>query len=211
MLEIEWTPEGGQTQTIDFDASVEEVYEGAAEVTEHAVESGANISDHVRPENETLSIEAMVTNTPVIPRTFGMDGATGETQSASLGGSAGGVSVLQFSQTFDRVRAVDDALRQLKDDGQVLTVRTTFREITDVVLTRYKVTRNVDFSHALNLNLDLKRVRIATTERVAVRPPRPHTHNHARQANRGSQPGTQETDDRSASLRILEDTLGIHI
>lgn len=203
-MEIEWTPEGGSLQTIDFDCSVEEVYEGAAEVTEHAVESGSNIADHVRPENDTLSLECIVTNTPVIPRVFGMDGATGSVQSVSLP-SAGNVSTLQFSQAFDRVRAVDEALRSLKDSGQILTVRTSLREITDVVLTRVKVTRNKESAKSLNLNLDLKRVKIATTERVAVRPPRPRQRRGQRSGNRGSQPGTEETADRRSALARITD------
>src|SRR5258706_15116654 len=60
----------GRMQEIEFDAVVREVHGKTATATEHNVEKGSNISDHVRPGADTLSVEACVSNTPLkLPRT----------------------------------------------------------------------------------------------------------------------------------------------
>jgi hypothetical protein len=48
-----------------FDATLSEVVSLASSVTEHPMESGAPLSDHVRHANITVSLEVMVSNTPL--------------------------------------------------------------------------------------------------------------------------------------------------
>lgn len=55
----------GVTSVIFFDATMSENHEGTAEVTEHEVERGADLADHVRPQRAQLSLEVMITNTPI--------------------------------------------------------------------------------------------------------------------------------------------------
>jgi hypothetical protein len=206
MLEISWEPEDGTPTTIDFDCSVTERYEGAADVTEFPVERGANVTDHVRAQNESVTLEAIVTNTPVVVPTFGMEGATGSPQPLRLdvAGQTLQATTLQFSQAFDRVRAVDEALRALRDVGQVLTVRTGVREIADCVIARYQVERDAEKGNALHLTLELRRLRIVTTQRVQVE--QPALRSGHRSQNRGSQPATEPSpEDRRTILARLQD------
>src|SRR4051794_30438938 len=100
-VQIEWTPpDGGDTQVLDFDAVTSEKHDEPVEVTEHAVESGAAVSDHARPGPDTVTLECVVTNTPIVTPFFGMDGARLETQRDTLqaGGQSVGVSVLRPTQ-----------------------------------------------------------------------------------------------------------------
>lgn len=202
MLEISWEPEGGQPQTIDFDGSIEETYDGSATATEHAVETGAAVTDHVRPNNDTISIEAIITNAPIVVPTYGMDGATGSVQSRNItvNGQSSSINVLAFSQEFDRVKTIDDKLQEIRRDGQVLTVRTTLRTIEDCVFERVRVKRNAEFANALSLSIELKRIRIASSRRVQV--PLPLQRRGQNRGNRGSQPGTtqQTAGERSRTL-----------
>src|SRR4051812_18826374 len=39
--------------------------EHTASVTEHAVEKGANVSDHIRNEAERITLQVVISNTPV--------------------------------------------------------------------------------------------------------------------------------------------------
>jgi hypothetical protein len=48
-----------------IDVSVREGHDIAADVTEHPVEAGANVADHIRPQPATITIEGMVTNHPI--------------------------------------------------------------------------------------------------------------------------------------------------
>jgi hypothetical protein len=48
-----------------IDVSISEQHSLSADVTEHPVESGPNIVDHVRPQPRTVRIEGLVTNHPI--------------------------------------------------------------------------------------------------------------------------------------------------
>jgi len=203
MLEISWEPEGGQPQTIDFDAVVDEGYDNAAKATEHAVESGSAITDHVRAENPTVTLEAIVTNAPVVVPTYGMDGANGSVQAQSIqpNGQSASVNVLTFSQEFDRVRAIDTVLQELISAGQVLTVRTSMRTIEDCVLEHVRAKRSSEFSNAVSLTLTLRKIRIASSRTVQVPQPRQRRGQAGR--NRGSQPGQEGSDQENSRRRTV--------
>lgn len=55
----------GTTNVIEFDCTLTEKHESSAKATEHPVEEGANVTDHVRPELDTVSLEGVITNTPL--------------------------------------------------------------------------------------------------------------------------------------------------
>lgn len=64
MVSIEYKT-GGRLGTVELDATVSETHSAASDVTQHPVEAGANVVDHVRPKPRTLVLEAIVTDTPV--------------------------------------------------------------------------------------------------------------------------------------------------
>lgn len=76
-LTWQWTtsrllPEGGDAQdlhvdSLTLDGADSEQYEAAAEATEHPVEDGAAITDHVRPSLRTLLLDAVVSTAPSDP------------------------------------------------------------------------------------------------------------------------------------------------
>ena len=86
----------------------------------------------------------MVTNTPLVVPATQMGGVTGSVQPSTLrvGGLELKASVLTFSGPFDRVRAVDDALSALVG-GAVVRYTGTLRTVDDLVVTRYRVDRDV--------------------------------------------------------------------
>lgn len=63
-VQIIWQGDSGQTYTIELDASVREQHDTTAQVTEHPVERGSNIADHIRAEPRRLTIEGVISNTP---------------------------------------------------------------------------------------------------------------------------------------------------
>ncbi len=195
---IRWTDAGSSSeQSIDFDASINEGYESATEVTEHAVESGSNVSDNIRPKNETFTVEALITNTPIQTPTFGMSGASGSTQSASVtvGGQTLTAQTFQFSQRFDRVAAVDTQLRALCNARTRVTVNTGVRVIADCAITRYKWDRAAETGKSLALSMEFSRLRTAKTEQVAA----PAQRRQHQTPNRGAQPAV--VDNSSAAIR----------
>lgn len=188
---------------IELDVVEKEGLEESAEVSEYAVERGANIVDHVRRNAGTIALEGVVTNAPVVLPATHMGGVTGsvQTQTLDVGGRQLKASVLTFSGTFDRVRAVDEALQALMG-GTVVRYTSTLRgTIEDLVVTRYRVDREAMTGNALPFTIELQRIRYAETQRVAVSPAQ--RRGRARQ-NRGAQPATTAPDTRSASARAAD-------
>lgn len=191
-LSLAWQTEAGALERLDFDAAVREAYDSSAEASEHAVERGAAISDHVKLNADVLTIEAVVTNAPVVVPAHQADGATGSVREAHLtvGNRRVTVNVLQFASAFDRVRNVDRLLRALKDAGQILTVYTGLRALEDMIIQRYAVERTAENGQALHLTLEVKKVRVASTQRVAA----------PRRVQRRQQRGPQPPEPEPASV-----------
>ena len=208
-LVIAWTDDSGNAQSIDFDCSEEETYSTVAEVTEHAVEQGANIADHVRPHNDAMTFSGIVSNTPFVQPTFGMDGATGSVngQSITVGGRSLSVNTWSFNQSFQRVFNVDQAMTALVKAGTPVTVTSGVRkQVPSCVVTGYKWMRSAENGNDLAFTLDVQQVRIATSQTTTVAAPR--TRAGQQQSNQGSQPAV--TDNRSTNARF-NDLTGLHL
>ena len=86
---ITWADDAGGEGAIEIDAVKTRGFESSAEVTEFPVERGAAITDHVRPLNGTLSLEGVISNTPMIIPTTQMQGITAAPGSVALPGGDG--------------------------------------------------------------------------------------------------------------------------
>jgi hypothetical protein len=51
--------------SMSFDVVISEGHDATAEVTEHTVEQGTDVVDHIRPNPKTLRLEVFVSNTPI--------------------------------------------------------------------------------------------------------------------------------------------------
>lgn len=64
MITIEWQ-EGLANKSLGIWCITSETHERVADVTDHAVERGASVVDHVRPKARKLSFTALLSNTPI--------------------------------------------------------------------------------------------------------------------------------------------------
>lgn len=62
--QIAWQGASGQFYTLTLDASVHETHAATSTVTDHPVERGSNVADHIRPDPDQLTIEGHISNTP---------------------------------------------------------------------------------------------------------------------------------------------------
>src|ERR1700722_5899376 len=53
------------TNFLTFDVCTTRTHEGSSDVTEHPVETGANIADHIRPNLDKITLEVFVSNSPL--------------------------------------------------------------------------------------------------------------------------------------------------
>lgn len=205
-LSIDWSDDSGNDQSIDIDCSVEETYTTAAELTEHAVEDGANISDNVRPHNDTFTFSCVISGTPIESPSFGMDGNSGSNQGQSItvGNQQITANTWTFAQPIQRVFACDQQIRALIKAGTTVTMTTGVRQIPNCVVLGHKWNRSAENGNDLVFTLDVSEVRIATTQSTTVSVPARRT--GQTQGNAGSQPAQQ--DSRGVLARAA-DALGI--
>ncbi len=64
-----WTNKAGANKVLWFDVTTEEQHHLKAEITEHPVEEGINVTDNVRPAADTLSLTCFISNAPLTTKT----------------------------------------------------------------------------------------------------------------------------------------------
>ena len=166
---LRWDQDG-ETVGLEIDVTPTEGYESTAEVTEHPVETGSAIGEHVRPGNPAITLEGIITHAPVrVPttQTRGLQRAPGNVD-LRVAGQAVRVTLQRWSGPLDRVRACDALFTELIERGTVVSLTTSLRVTDNLVITRYKVDRSAETGDALPITLELKKVRVVSTSRVAV-------------------------------------------
>ena len=186
----------GPDSRVVFDATLHESHDGDVEITDHPVESGANVADHIRAKMTTLSLEVAVSNKSLDEDPWDADGATGKVAGkvveyesrlnlpislpgvGSLAAAVGAdsyksqetVNVLTFSAPFDRISHVAALLEQIRVTCEVVAVLTRIRIYTDMVLSRVSVLREAGSAGRATFRLEFKKLRYAATKTAAAIP-----------------------------------------
>lgn len=197
MALLEW--EDGFSYAIELDCSENENYEDTNETTDRAVERGGTVTDHVRQNPGTITIEGTITNSPMRALAPTRDRSV-STQSVKLrDGSA--VAVQAWDTDFDRVKQTDELFQQLMEARSLVTLTTGLRTTEELVLVRCTVKRDGQTGNSVQVVLDFKRIRFATSQRATVQPVE-------RRAIPPQQRGAQPADNRSVLARLLDSATG---
>src|SRR6267143_513293 len=139
-------PDRVRLDVITVDATIQETHALEADITEHPVEQGPNITDHIRPKLKRYTIDGIISNTPI--------GPTGELSDAlHTGALALGVTLPNFPTSYDvdlarsagattRAKASFEKLIALLDAGQVITIHTPLRDYPSMALESVNVVRD---------------------------------------------------------------------
>ena len=217
-----------------IDVSVREGHALTAEVTEHPVETGADVADHIRPMPATIDIEGAVTNHPielpkshagttrVNPSPIEIEGepslgaiglVPGAHQAAALLGALKldvrskrvfSASVLHFTEPFDRVSAVHAALVSIFERRALVTVVTGLMTYKNVALTALHIERTSEAGQG-RLNFTASGRVLRIVSSQAADPPDPVDARAKPKKSRGKQP-TQPVSPPPASLVAPGDT-----
>jgi hypothetical protein len=169
--------------------------ERTAEVTEHSVESGAKISDHVVINPETLSLELVVTQTPVtevsgmgrsnlelnvrpsqfVPGGFlALSSGVRAAVSSLLTKEKQPVAVNTLQATGgdkDRIADAHDQLIRILSNALPVTVNFKGRIYSDYLLTRVTLTSNPGEFGMGRFTVDAQSIRTVTGEKVQLPDP----------------------------------------
>lgn len=161
-----------------LDASLSETHTKEVQVTDHPVEEGSNIADHLRQLPESVEINGMVSNTPlvILASLFADSPVEGDLTSPS-----------------DRVDVALKELDRIQDSGELVTVVTSLKEYSNMALVRRTATRDAATGNVLAVQMSLRRVVIAETQLLDL-PDAPSLPSPADAANTSAQNlGTQPT------------------
>ena len=146
-------PRLGRIGLVQMDAMVNEVHSKANDITEHPVEVGTNISDHIRRRPERITVRGIVSNTPIV-----------------IGASFRAPSPIVDDLTFTSERA-ELAYAQLSltmDAGELVEVITTFKEYSNMAIESLVVERDARRGNIAEMVIELREVIIAVTQQVVV-------------------------------------------
>jgi hypothetical protein len=144
------TPDRVRLDVITVDATMQETHTFEADITEHPVEQGANITDHIRPKLKHYSIDGIISNTPI--------GPTGDLSDAlHTGALALGVTLPTFPTSYDadlarsagsttRAKAVFEKLIALMDAAETITIHTPLKDYASMALESISVVRDQHLS-----------------------------------------------------------------
>lgn len=122
----------GKIGNLEIEATLSENHDMSSTVTKYTIENGANISDHIVNEPETITIEGFVSNSPVAP------------------GLGGGLT--------NRAQETFDTLYELRNAKEVITVVTEYRVYTDMAITNISIPRDSSTGQAIRFSVSLMRV-----------------------------------------------------
>lgn len=174
---------------VTFDASVTETHTKENEVTDHPVETGADITDHVRRRPEELEMEVVVSNHPVVI-------LASLTSTSPLDGD--------FTNPVDRVGTAYQELRRLMNAAELVTVVTTLRQYENMVISGMAVTRDKDNGNVLAAKLSLREIILATTEQVAAPVPKQASNQGVKNLGKKATKPADASQDASANTSVLK-------
>lgn len=142
--------------TLELDASISEVHEIENEVTEHPVESGFQVTDNVRRKPLRVTIEGLVSNTPVVN---GFVRAGQQLQGLYAGNSD--VDAARAETAFS-------TLQSIFDTQKIISVYTKLKQYDSMVIEKLRVPRDSKTGDALRFTAVCKEVRIVQAQTVQV-------------------------------------------
>ena len=131
--------------SLDLDVTQDEAHEWSNDVTQFPVELGSQITDHIQPLPDKLTISGVITNS-----------AIGENALEELNGGD------------DRVQTAFDLLLKLKEDRVLLTVYTKHKIYTDMALKSVNLPRDSAIGDSIKFKMEFVNVRLVETQTVEV-------------------------------------------
>jgi hypothetical protein len=187
-------PDDDSSRIITFDVIESENHESIAEITDHPVEVGVSISDHIRPLPARLSLVAYTTNQPITVNPFTQRGevksfkfevpkysipveptpgalyrAGIQALGSLFGDSDRSVSILAFDSPFNAIWETYEVLREFQENGMLLQILTGIRSYEDMVIERVAAPRTAGDS-GVAFAIDVRQLRVVSSGQVAAPP-----------------------------------------
>lgn len=125
---------------INFDLLMSEQHSFNNQVSDHNVEDGSVIADHIKNELENGSLVGLITN----------------------------FSIKYFGVASDRAQLAFDALVDLWKSRVLVTIVTVMRVYSNVAITSCSIARTAETGNAISLNISFRKVNVVTLKQLTL-------------------------------------------
>ena len=173
---------GVERVSVPMDASISESHERTATISQNEVEDGSNIADHVRLNPERLTMEAIISDTPVTLLASGIGlgiASASQLATSAVGGVAGqllsevvgsGLGTLAGLLT-GTPRDPADGFRFLEElwrKRTPFTVVTALKRYENMVIQSLGVPRTASIGKSLRFNITFEQIRIVSSSLITI-------------------------------------------
>ena len=191
-------PDDDSGRIVTFDVIEAETHESISEVTSHPVEVGVEVTDHVRPLPDRLSLVGYVSNQPIyvnpitergelqnfkleVPEYFPSPEALLTSPGGALRFGAGALAdfifgppefnaqLLAFPDQFNAIVETYETLLELRDNAVLCQVVTPIRTYDDMIIERVAAPRSAGDA-GVGFQIDVRRLRVVESGLVAAPP-----------------------------------------
>lgn len=161
------------------DAELEGNHIFDSEITEHPVESGADVVDHVRPFPIEVEVVGIVSDTPIglIEELRGVPGA----------GSSHAGDALAI-------------LLEIRENREPVTIETSLQEFSNMALMSLSIPTSAQIGDTLEFRARFRQIEFITNNRTTISVSEPQA---ARQVKRGNQKATDNFEQRVQKINAL--------
>lgn len=170
---------GGSLYALEIDATLQQTHSGSSEVTDHPVEKGANITDHVRVRPVQVRLDVVVSDFPLLRSTPTSGGGT-----PAVDGKNSSTVALQLyqertSQPFSvsttenpfkgRWKKIFEELEFLRTNGILIKILSSSQTYENMVLEDLTMPKSKEWKDAASIQMGLKQIILVETKRVATK------------------------------------------
>ena len=139
-------PKGPTIGPIEVDVALSEGHSQGAEVADHPIETGGDVTDHIRIRAPELSMNGVISDAK-----------------AFLSDALASIGSLDAIQKYDR-------MLELFENREPFDVSTGLRFYPDMVFTRLNVTRDKGTGKAVHFSAELRQIEFADSETIEILP-----------------------------------------
>lgn len=131
---------------IVLDAALEETHTLQARATEHPVETGSDVTDHVQSLPASLRLDGIISNTPL---------------------SALGLTMYRHE---DRAHTAFKEFETIVQNGRLIDIVTSLKTYKNMVIEDFVVTQNAQNSDALSFSCTAKQISLVSSKLINIAP-----------------------------------------
>lgn len=150
----------GEIGGISIDATISDEHTSACDLTENPVEEGANVTDHVQLKPVELTIEGVISDTPL---DFGILNNLITGNFGAIKDTAKGIAG-NFTGQTTRSTEEYNKLLDLQRKREPFKVVTGLKVYENMILVKLSVNRNATTGKSIHFKADLKQIRIVSSK-----------------------------------------------